>query len=67
MNKDAISGPDRKCNYLTQFLDFIRDRMLQIHSNERATSKEVCQFLDENMKDYRKTRSSITLPTLNRP
>ncbi|KAJ4202215.1 hypothetical protein NW767_006177 [Fusarium falciforme] len=67
MNKDAISGPDRKCNYLTQFLDFIRDRMLQIHSNERATSKEVCQFLDENMKDYRKTRASITLPTLNRP
>ncbi|RSL67021.1 hypothetical protein CEP53_003168 [Fusarium sp. AF-6] len=67
MNKNAILGPDRKCNYLTEFLDFIRDKMLQIHSSERATSKEVCEFLNKKMQEYKDTHPSITLPTLNRP
>ncbi|RSL65884.1 hypothetical protein CEP54_004021 [Fusarium duplospermum] len=38
-NKRAISGPDSESNYLTEFLDFIRDKMLEIDSDKRVTSE----------------------------
>ncbi|RMJ18859.1 hypothetical protein CDV36_001462 [Fusarium kuroshium] len=63
-NKRAISGPDRESNYLTEFLDFIRDSMLEIDSDKRVTSERVCEFLHDKMVENEWANHSITLPTL---
>ncbi|KAI8718306.1 Protein kinase domain-containing protein [Fusarium sp. LHS14.1] len=65
-NKSAIQGRDRESNFLTEFLDFIHDRMLRINLAERATSEEVHRFLDQKMQECRTSDSSFTLPTLSR-
>ncbi|KAJ4328354.1 hypothetical protein N0V84_001225 [Fusarium piperis] len=63
-NKNAISGPDRNSNFLIEFLDFIRDRMLKINFAERARSEEVCRFFDQHTRECGSADYSITLPTL---
>ncbi|KAJ4190967.1 hypothetical protein NW755_005179 [Fusarium falciforme] len=50
-NKKAISGPEHELNYLTGFLDFIRCKMLNVRRDDRATSEEVCQFLNEKVEE----------------
>ncbi|KAF5013623.1 hypothetical protein FDECE_384 [Fusarium decemcellulare] len=64
-NKKAIAGAGQAANCLTDFLDFIRDRMLVIEGNERAESSEVCSFLKKNLRSYNENGHSITLPSLS--
>ncbi|KAJ3542906.1 hypothetical protein NM208_g3850 [Fusarium decemcellulare] len=64
-NKKAVSGPGHEVNYLTEFLDFIRDRMLVIDGDKRAASAEVCKFLKKKMQCYSESDCCITLPSLS--
>ncbi|EEU42400.1 uncharacterized protein NECHADRAFT_79929 [Fusarium vanettenii 77-13-4] len=61
-NKEAILGPDRECNYLTQFLDFIRNRMLETRSDKRATSEDVSPITGVPVIIYSTRRHTLSMP-----
>ncbi|KAM0428885.1 hypothetical protein ACHAPT_006685 [Fusarium lateritium] len=63
-NKKAVTEADGETNYLTEFLDFILNRMLVIEKSQRAGSLEVYQFLSKKMQEY-EAGYHVTLPSFD--